>query len=85
MQRLERSETVHGFRSSFRTWAAEQTNYPRDVWERALAHIVGNRTERAYERTDLFDKRRKLMESWSKYVTSPPAKPGAVIPIRKGR
>jgi integrase len=79
--------TVHGFRSSFRTWASERTNYPREVCERALAHSVGTATEQAYERTDLFDKRRKLMEAWAKYCATKPAATGAgeVVPLRKAR
>jgi integrase len=59
--------TVHGFRSSFRDWAAEQTAFPHEVCEQALAHSVGNAVERAYKRTDLFEKRRKLMEAWANY------------------
>ncbi|MEX0319034.1 MAG: tyrosine-type recombinase/integrase [Ruegeria sp.] len=59
---------VHGFRASFRTWAQEQTNFPREVCEMALAHKVGDDTENAYARSDLFQKRRKLMEAWSDYI-----------------
>lgn len=58
---------IHGFRTSFRTWASEQTDYPREVPEMALAHSVGNAVERAYARTDLLDKRRALMEDWAEY------------------
>jgi len=64
--------TVHGFRSSFSTWAAEQTNVPREVGEQALAHTISDKVERAYKRTTLFDKRRQLMAAWAKYVTSAP-------------
>lgn len=59
----------HGFRSSFRIWASEQTNIPREVCEFALAHVVGDAAEQAYQRSDLFDKRRKLMEMWSQYLS----------------
>ena len=59
----------HGFRSSFRDWAAEQTNHPRELAETCLAHFVGNSVERAYARSDLLDKRRTLMQQWSKFVT----------------
>jgi integrase len=59
--------TVHGFRSTFRDWAAEQTNFPREVAEMALSHAVGDKVEAAYRRGDLFDKRRQLMDSWSRY------------------
>ena len=58
----------HGFRSSFRDWAAEQTNTPREVIEAALAHTVQNPTEAAYARSDLFDRRRRLMDDWSAYL-----------------
>ncbi|MEX0349862.1 MAG: tyrosine-type recombinase/integrase [Paracoccaceae bacterium] len=59
---------VHGFRASFRTWSQEQTNFPREVCEMALAHKVGDDTETAYARSDLFDKRRKLMDAWASYL-----------------
>jgi integrase len=73
--------TVHGFRSSFRDWAAEQTSFPREVAEMALAHAVGSEVERAYARTDLFERRRKLMEEWATYCGKPAAK-GQVVAIR---
>ena len=57
----------HGFRSSFRDWAAEQTNTPREVVEAALAHTVRNPTEAAYARSDLFERRRRLMDDWADY------------------
>ena len=58
----------HGFRSSFRDWAAETTSYPRAVIESALAHVVTNRTEAAYARSDLFERRRRLMNEWAAYL-----------------
>ncbi len=61
--------TVHGLRSSFRTWAAERTNVTRDVAEMALAHRVGSDVERSYARSDLFEKRRGLMDRWAAFVT----------------
>jgi integrase len=81
MQRMQRGETTHGFRSAFRTWAAEKTNVPREVCERALAHTVGSATERAYERGDALNKRRKLMEMWGRFATTP-ATTGTVLPLR---
>ena len=60
--------TVHGFRSCLRDWASEVPNAPREVAEMSLAHTVGSNVERAYARSDLLDKRRALMERWSKYV-----------------
>jgi integrase len=59
--------TVHGFRSTFRDWAAEQTAYPNEVVEMALAHTIGNKVEAAYRRGDLFDKRARLMAAWGQY------------------
>ena len=59
----------HGFRSSFRDWAAEETNHPREVVEAAPAHIVGNQTEAAYARSDLFERRRQLMDDWAAYLS----------------
>ena len=60
----------HGFRSSFRDWAAEETDHPREVIEAALAHVVGNRTEAAYARSDLFERRRRLMDDWAAYLVA---------------
>jgi len=68
LRRMERDEfTVHGFRSTFRDWAAERTNVPREIAELCLAHFVGSAVERAYRRSDLFDKRRELMERWARF------------------
>jgi integrase len=72
--------TVHGFRSAFRDWAAEQTNFPREVIELALAHAVGSATERAYWRGDLLEQRRPLMESWARFVGG---ERGKVIDLKK--
>lgn len=71
--------TVHGFRSAFRTWAAEQTSYPHAVCEMALAHRVGGDVVLSYSRGDLFDKRRALMDAWASYVT---AEAGKVVAFR---
>jgi integrase len=73
--------SVHGFRSTFRDWAAEQTNFPREVCELALAHKVGDKVERAYQRGDLLKKRFLLTEAWSKYCSSPPAAKATVVPM----
>jgi integrase len=69
----------HGFRSTFRTWGGDETNFPREVLEKALAHIVGDETERAYDRGDLFEKRRKLMDAWAAFATSDPARSADVL------
>ena len=58
----------HGFRSSFRDWATEETDHPNEVVEAALAHEVQNKVEAAYRRTDLFERRRRLMNDWAAYV-----------------
>jgi integrase len=74
LRRMKRADlTAHGFRSSFRDWAAEKTNAPRAVCEAALAHTLRDKTEAAYNRTDLFDRRRELMNSWSAFATTEPA------------
>ncbi len=65
------NSTVHGFRSSFRTWAQERTNVPGEVAEAALSHVKADKIEAAYARSDLFDKRRKLMEQWASYLFDP--------------
>ena len=67
LRRMKVETTVHGFRSSFRDWAGEASTFPREVAEAALAHSVGDATERAYRRGDALEKRRKLMEAWAGY------------------
>jgi integrase len=64
--------TAHGFRSTFASWAADRTNYPHEVRELALAHTVGSAVERAYQRSDLFDRRARLMQDWATFCESPP-------------
>lgn len=70
LDRLGVAVTPHGFRSSFRDWAGDMTDHPREVIEAALAHLIGNETERAYRRSDAIEKRRALMEAWSRYCSS---------------
>ena len=72
LRRMGRGEiTTHGFRSSFSDWAGEESSFPREVIEAALAHRVGDATERAYRRGDALEKRRHLMEAWASYVEPP--------------
>ena len=59
---------AHGFRSLFRDWAAEETDHPREVIETALAHVAQNKVEAAYGRSDLFERRRRLMDDWATYL-----------------
>lgn len=74
--------TTHGFRSTFRDWCAEQTNFPREVAEAALAHTLKDRTEAAYRRSDLLGKRRALMTAWGRFCTKPATTAPVVVPIR---
>ena len=76
LRRMKTDVTAHGFRSTFRDWAAEQTNIPSAVCEAALAHTIKDKAEAAYNRTDLFDKRRELMDLWSDYCAGSQAKRG---------
>jgi integrase len=81
LKRMGIGTTAHGFRSTFRDWAGE-SGIPREVAEAALAHVVGNKAERAYARSDLFERRRTLMKSWARYCAgSDPA----VVPLRQTR
>jgi integrase len=83
LKRMGRDDlTAHGFRSTFRDWAAEATNFPRDVAEMALAHSIGDKVEAAYRRGDLFDKRSKMMAAWGAFCATPKAE-GNVTPINR--
>ncbi len=85
LRRMGRADlTAHGFRSSFRDWAAERTNVPNEVAEMALAHVVSDKTVAAYARSDLFEKRRRLMNAWATFCTAAPVQEaGNVTPLRK--
>lgn len=87
LRRMKRDEiTVHGLRSTFRDWAAEQTNFPRELAEVALAHRVGDDTERAYQRGDLLAKRRQLMTAWESYCAKTrETQTGVVLAMRAGK
>ena len=74
--------TVHGFRSSFRDWCGESTNFPREVAEAALAHTLRDKVEAAYRRGDLFEKRRRLMEEWATFCGRPGVADAEVVPLR---
>jgi integrase len=74
--------TTHGFRSSFRDWAAERTGFPAEVAEMALAHTVSDKVEAAYRRGDLFEKRRQLADAWARFCAAP-ATAGRVVPLRQ--
>jgi integrase len=67
MRRIGESVTMHGFRSSFHDWAGNETHFPRELAEAALAHVVGDKAEQAYRRSDALEKRRALMEAWAQW------------------
>ena len=84
LRRMGRGDlTAHGFRSSFRDWAAERTDFPSEVVEMALAHAVGTKVEAAYRRGDMFEKRRRLMDAWAEYLAKAPAEQGKVVALRR--
>jgi integrase len=70
LRRMRLDVTAHGLRSSFRDWASECTSFPREVCELALAHAIDDKTEAAYRRGDLLEKRRELMAAWAAFATS---------------
>ena len=80
LQNQEIAAVPHGFRSSFRDWASERTNHPREVIEAALAHMVRNKVEAAYARSDLFERRRHLMDDWADYLDG---ERGQVVSLRR--
>jgi integrase len=82
LKRIGCAATVHGFRSTFSTWAIERTNFTREERELALAHNVGSLVERSYRRTDLFERRRRLMRAWARFLSG--AETGEVIPLVAG-
>ena len=75
---LKIAAVPHGFRSSFRDWAAEETDHPREVAEAALAHKVRNPVEATYRRTDLFERRSRLMDDWASYLAGESRQPPSV-------
>ena len=81
LKRMEVNCVPHGFRSTFRDWAAERTNYPAEMAEMALAHAVGDKVEAAYRRGDMFLKRVKMMDEWAKFCATPSSVTGQVISI----
>ena len=85
LRRMKADATVHGFRSSFRDWAAERTGYAHEVCEMALAHVIANKAEAAYRRGDLFEKRRRLMADWAAYCANTGPTAAKVTPIRKAQ
>ena len=70
LRRMQLLHTAHGFRASFRTWGSEVAEYEHDVLEIALAHIVGDKTVQAYQRSNMVERRRQLMQDWAEYIHS---------------
>jgi integrase len=83
--KVDEFATLHGFRSSFRDWCGECTSFPREVAEAALAHAIGDETERAYRRADALAKRRELMDAWASYLNRPRAAGENVRPFERVR
>jgi integrase len=84
LRRMGRGDlTAHGYRTTFRDWCAEATNFPREVAEAALAHTLRDKTEAAYQRGDLMEKRPRLMADWATFCARPTAA-GEVVPLRAG-
>ena len=82
MKAMRADCTVHGFRSSFRDWAGDRTAYPHDVIEFALAHKIPDKASAAYRRYRALDKRRRLMDDWSRFCASPAQSSAKLIPLR---
>jgi integrase len=81
LRRLGRQDlTAHGFRSTFRDWAGNETDFPRELAEQALAHAIGDKAEQAYRRSDALERRRRLMTAWADYCSK--AATGKVLPLR---
>lgn len=81
LRRMDVPAVPHGFRSTFRDWASERTNYPREAAEMALAHAIGDKVEAAYRRGDLFEKRRLMMAEWARFLAQPEGT-GQVLPFK---
>lgn len=83
VRRMNLDAVPHGFRSTFRDWAAERTAYPGDLAEKALAHTVANKVEAAYQRGDMFEKRRRMMSDWAAFLSAPQATAGNVVDLAR--
>lgn len=84
LRRMERDDlTVHGFRSTFRDWAAERTKFPRELAEKALAHTLTDKAEAAYQRADMIEKRKQMMQAWADYCSRPAQPDGKVVPLAR--
>jgi integrase len=83
LERMNRGDlTVHGFRATFKTWATERSNFPRELVEAALAHVLEDKTEVAYQRGDMLEKRRRLMDAWAEFCGKH-TRTANVLPLRQ--
>jgi integrase len=83
LRRMDRGDlTAHGFRATFKTWASERTGFQSEIVEAALAHVVGNKVEQAYQRSDMFEKRRRLMQQWATFCTTEPTAHTKVVSLQ---
>jgi len=85
LRRAQSEYTTHGFRSSFRDWAGNETTFPRELAEHALAHVIGDKAEQAYRRSDALTRRRELMEAWARYCEGGQRDNVVVMPRRAGQ
>lgn len=83
MRRMGLEFVPHGLRSTFRDWAAERTSYPRDLAEKALAHTLSSAVEAAYQRSDMLEKRRAMMQAWSKFLATPKVAGAKVVTLKR--
>jgi integrase len=84
LRRMDRGDlTAHGFRATFKTWASERTSFQNEVVEAALAHVTGSKVEQAYQRGDLFEKRRRLMQQWATFCTTEPVERDKIVPMQR--
>jgi integrase len=81
LRRIGSPYTVHGFRSAFRDWAGNETHFPRELAEHALAHVIGDQAERAYRRSDALARRRELMDAWARHCERSAG--DNVLPLRR--
>lgn len=83
MRRMGLAFVPHGLRSTFRDWTAERTNYPRDLAEKALAHVLESKVEAAYQRSDMLERRAHMMDAWAKFLATPQATGKKVVPLAR--
>jgi integrase len=84
LRRMDRSDlTAHGFRATFKTWATDRTGFQHEIVEASLAHVVGSKVEQAYQRSDHFEKRRRLMQQWATFCTTAPVEHDKIVALQR--